>query len=262
VEAVLARLRPGVVHTHQIGAAKLVVPAARRLGIPYLVVDGHPKVPVVFSTAAESDPGPYPIPFDAPIEGAGAPNQSKGDRHVLVVDLREWKLYELFAAQTDRTKWLAGSGAVFDLTHGTTRPQNWTSADAAGLPILPGLVRYDEVYERGEISHALRFTVPHSRKAFVPPATHHASANRDELLPPMGMRVRLRAEFELDGYPEEAKVILRALHKYGMFLADNGMAWGLTGTADARWPRALVESLKTVRGADFEVVRMTDVVAG
>jgi hypothetical protein len=232
----------------------------RLAGIPYLVVPGGlPAVPAVFQYADESDPGPYPVPLYAPVEGGPA---STGDRHVLVVDWEAWKLYELLGATPTGGLWEALSGAVFDLTAGTTRPAGWTSADAAGLPILPGLVRWDEVYERGEIAHALRFTTPHTRKAYVHPARHYASFNRDPLLPPMGLRLRLRPEFDLTPYPADAQVVLRALQRHGMFLADNGMPWGLTGTADPRWPRSLVNALKGVRGRDFEAVELGKLVTG
>lgn len=231
-------------------------------GIPYLVVpDGTPETPVVFAYAAESDPGPYPVPTHAPVEGGAT---AVGDRHVLVAHWANWKLYELFDAhpQPDGS-WRAGSGAVFDLAAGTRRPAGWTSADAAGLPILPGLVRYDEVYERGEITHALRFVTRRTRKAYVPPATHWASRDASPALPPMGLRLRLRADFDLADYPADAQVVLVALRRYGMLLADNGgLALGLSGTADPRWPKSLVAALKAVRGADFEAVEMTGLVAG
>src|SRR5690606_1008396 len=166
----------------------------------------------------ESDPGPYPVPPDAPVEGGSG---ADGDRHVLVIDRDNWVLYELFAARPvdGGARWEAGSGAIFDLDSNALRPAGWTSADAAGLPIFPGLVRYDEVVERGEIRHALRFTCPTTRRAYVPPATHWASSSSDPDLPPMGMRVRLRADFDISAFPAEVRVILTALKTYGMFLA-------------------------------------------
>ena len=223
-------------------------------GIAYIVVSGtQPLVPVTFDYAGESDPGPYPIPANAPIEGGG-------DRHVLIVDRDAWKLYELFAAYPQANgSWHAGSGAVFDLGSNALRPAGWTSADAAGLPILPGLVRYDEVVA-GDIAHALRFTVSVTRKAYIPPARHWASSNTSLLRPPMGMRVRLKASFDIAGYPARVQVILRALKKYGMIVADNGSDWYLSGVADARWNDGELNTLKQLRGSDFEVVRMTGVV--
>jgi hypothetical protein len=223
-------------------------------GIPYVVVPGtQPKVKVTFDYADESDPGPYPIPPSAPIEGGSA---GTGDRHVLVIDRDRWKLYELFDAHKAGTGWHAGSGAVFDLTTDADRPAGWTSADAAGLPIFPGLVRRDEVVEQKVIRHALRFTVPKTRRAYVAPATHFASTSTSAALPPMGMRVRLKASFDISGYPAEAQVILKALKTYGMFLADNGSPWYLSGAPDARWNDEAIGTLKRVKGNDFEVVKM------
>jgi hypothetical protein len=223
-------------------------------GIPYVVVAGtQKKVPVSFDYAGESDPGPYPIPADAPIEGG--PNAG-GDRHVLVVDRDNHKLYELFDAHPlAGGAWQAGSGAVFDLTSNALRPAGWTSADAAGLPILPGLVRYDEV-AAGRIDHALRFTVSKSRHGYVAPATHFASSATSTSLPPMGMRVRLKASFDISGYPPQARVILQALKTYGMIVADNGSNWFISGTPDKRWNDDAVNTLKKVPGGAFEVVRM------
>ena len=227
-------------------------------GIPYVVVHaGQPRVPVTFSYADESDPGPYPIPPDAPIEGGGA---ATGDRHVIVLDQDARRLYELFDAHESGSGWTAGSGAVFDLTSNALRPAGWTSADAAGLPILPGLVRYDEVVEQGEIRHALRFTVAHTRRAYVAPARHFASSSTSPSLPPMGMRVRLKAGFDLSGYPASAQVILRALKKYGMIVADNGSSWYISGAPDPRWSDGELNSLKNLTGDEFEVVKMGPVV--
>jgi hypothetical protein len=229
-------------------------------GIPYVVVSGNqPKVPVTFDYDGESDPSPYPIPPDAPIEGGP---KAKGDRHVLVLDRDNWKLYELWAAYPKNRgqSWHAGSGAIFDLNSNELRPRGWTSADAAGLPILAGLVRFDEVMEQKEIRHALRFTVTKTRRAFVAPATHYASTRTDEHLPPMGMRVRLKANYDISQFPPSARVILTALKKYGMFVADNGGDWFLSGAPDPRWNHDDIETLKRVKGRDFEVVRMGEVV--
>ena len=223
-------------------------------GIPYVLVKGtQAKVGMIFDYPGESDPGPYPVPADAPIEGGSS---STGDRHVLVIDKDNWMLYELFDAHPQSNgSWKAGSGAVFNMTTGTTRPAGWTSADAAGLPILPGLVRYDEV-SKGAINHALRFTVVHSRHAYVAPARHFASSSKDVNLPPMGMRVRLKASFDISGYPPLAKVVLTALKKYGMMVADNGSNWYISGTPDARWSDDDLNTLKQVKGSSFEVVQM------
>jgi hypothetical protein len=227
-------------------------------GIPYVIVGGdQAKVPVTFDAADESDPGPYPIPPDAPIEGG--PNSS-GDRHVLVIDRDHWILYELFnAVPHDGGKsWTAGSGAIFNLSSNQLRPEHWTSADAAGLPIFPGLVRYDEVVEAGQIAHALRFTVRHTRAAFVPPARHFASQSFKPNLPPMGMRVRLKASFVIsDDLPASVQVILKALKQYGMFVADNGGNWFLSGAPDPRWNEDELQTLRRVHGRDFEVISMS-----
>lgn len=181
----------------------------RPIGIPYVVVSGsQTKVSVSFDYADESDPGPYPIPSNAPIEGG---SDADGDRHILVIDKDNWRLYELFYAYPNGSGWTAGSGAIFDLNSNDLRPAGWTSADAAGLPIFPGLVRYDEVVEQGEIRHALRFTASRTRRAYVSPATHYASSNTSASLPPMGMRVRLKSSVDISGYPEQIQVILRAL---------------------------------------------------
>lgn len=229
-------------------------------GIPYIVVGGTtPSVGVTFDYADESDPGPYPIPADAPIEGGAA---AGGDRHVLVIDRDHWKLYELFAAYpvAGSATWTAGSGAIFDFGSDALRPAGWTSADAAGLPIFPGLVRYDEVVEQGAILHALRFTVSHTRHGYVYPARHYASSDTSPLVPPMGMRVRLKASYDIAGYPASARVILQALKTYGMIVADNGSDWFISGAPDARWNDTELNTLKQVQGSNFEVVRMGTVV--
>ena len=229
-------------------------------GIPYIVVTGStPFVSVTFDYADESDPGPYPIPADVPIEGGAS---SGGDRHVLVIDRDHWRLYELYAAYpvTGGSGWTAGSGAVFDLGSDALRPAGWTSADAAGLPIFPGLVRYDEVVEQGAILHALRFTVSHTRHGYVYPARHYASSDTSSVVPPMGMRVRLKATFDISGYPPSAQVILQALKTYGMIVADNGSDWFISGAPDVRWNDAELNTLKQVQGSNFEVVRMGTVI--
>jgi hypothetical protein len=225
-------------------------------GIPYVVVAGtQGKVPVTFGYADESDPGPYPVPSDAPIEGGSG---GSGDRHILVVDRDAWKLYELYDAHpvNGGASWTAGSGAVFDLNSNALRPAGWTSADAAGLPIFPGLVRYDEAVERKVIDHALRFTCPATRRAYVAPARHFASSRTDPALPPMGMRVRLRAGFDMSGYPANVQVILKAMKTYGMLLADNGSAWYVSGAPDPRWSDDELAALSGVKARDFEVVKL------
>lgn len=227
------------------------------MGIPYLIVSGPQAkkwVPVTFEYKDESDAGPYPIPLNAPIEGGP---KSDGDRHVIVVDTENGKLYELFAARPESSgRWTAGSGAIFDLKSNAQRPDGWTSADAAGLPIFPGLARYDEVCERKEVTHALRFTCRRTRRAYVPPARHFASNSNDPVLPPMGMRVRLKASVDISGYPPSARVILRGLKRYGMILADNGSDWFVSGAPDSRWDDEELNSLKRIKGSDFEVVKM------
>lgn len=225
-------------------------------GIPYVVVSGNqPKVPVEFKWPDESDPGPYPIPPGAPIEGGP---EGKGDRHVLVVDRDNWVLYELFSAHPleNGARWKAGSGAIFDLKANGKRPAGWTSADAAGLPVFPGLVRYDEVMIRKAIPHALRFTCTRTRRAYVPPATHFASKLTDPNLPPMGMRVRLRADYDVSPFPPAVRVILECLKKHGMFLADNGGDFFISGAPDPRWSDEELRALKRVKGSDLEVIAM------
>jgi len=229
------------------------------IGIPYVVVGrDQAKVPIKFLVADESDPGPYPVPPNAPIEGGP---RAKGDRHVIVLDRDSWVLYELFNAfPLGRAGWKADSGAIWDLTKNQVRPAEWTSADAAGLPILPGLVRYDEVVDKKAIEHALRFTLRKTRRAYVPPASHWASQAHDEDLPPMGMRVRLKADYDLSGFGPEARVILLALKKYGMFLADNGGDFFISGTHDKRWNADALRQLKRVAAKDLEVIEMKGLV--
>ncbi len=225
-------------------------------GIPYYVISGEqPKVIVTFEYADESDPGPYPIPPDVHIEGGP---QSEGDRHVLVLDKDNWKLYELFNSfpLEGGKSWKASSGAIFDLRNPKPRPAGWTSADAAGLPILPGLARYDEICGAKKLTHALRFTVKKSRRAYVPPASHFASPHRDETLPPMGMRVRLKASFDTSKFTGPAKVILEGLKTYGMILADNGGDWYISGAPDDRWKHEELLPIRKVKGKDLEVVKM------
>lgn len=217
-------------------------------GIPYITVPGtQATVPVDFTDYGdESDPGPYPIPLNAPVENGS-------DAHVLAVDRDHCKLYELFASSAGAGRWSAASGAVFDLTSNALRPEGWTSADAAGLPIFPGLVRYDEVAS-GHIDHALRFTVSKSQRAYLHPATHWASSSTDANLPPMGLRLRLKASFDVSGYTGQARVVLNALKKYGMIVADNGSNWFISGAADTRWDDDDLNQLKLVPGSAFEVV--------
>ncbi len=227
------------------------------IGIPYVVVDGtQPKVAVTFEYEDESDPGPYPIPPDAPIEGG---SDSDGDRHILIVDRDNLLLYELFSAWPEGNGWRAGSGAVFDLTSNDLRPDGWTSADAAGLPILPGLVRYDEV-AAGEIRHALRFTCARTQRAYIHPATHWASSSTDPDRPPMGLRVRLKADYDISGFSARVQVILTALKRYGMFVADNGSNWFISGAPDSRWDDDELRALKSVPGSAFEAVETGELV--
>jgi hypothetical protein len=228
-------------------------------GIPYSVVSGEqPKVPIEFEYGHESDPGPYPIPANAPVEGGP---RAAGDRHVIVIDAENKKLYELYNAFPLETGWRAGSGAIFDLTSNKLRPPGWTSADGAGLPIFAGLVRYDEVVKQGEIRHALRFTCRRTRRAYIPPATHFASRLTDSNLPPMGLRLRLRADFDDSPFPPQARVIVRALKKYGLILADNGSDWFISGAPHPQWDDHDLHSLKRIKGREFEAVTTGDVVA-
>lgn len=223
-------------------------------GIPYVLVSGRQgRVPVNFDYADESDPGPYPIPSDAPIEGGA---DATGDRHVVVIDVDAWKLYELFDAHPIHggSSWHAGSGAVFDLASNALRPAGWTSADAAGLPIFPGLVRYDEAAEQHAIDHALRFTCPRTRKGYVPPARHYASSDTSSALPPMGMRVRLKGTFDTTSFSPTLRAILRSMMHHGMLLADNGSAWYVSGAPDPRWSDAELAALARVPSSAFEVV--------
>ena len=219
----------------------------RPIGIPYdVVARGQRKVRVRFAYAGESDRGPYPLPRRPRIEGGP-------DRHVLVVQRGTCRLYELFAAQRTGSRWRAGSGAIFNLRSNRMRPRGWTSADAAGLPILPGLARYDEV-RRGAIRHALRFTASRTRRAFVSPARHFASSLTDPDLPAMGQRLRLKRTVDPATFPRQARVVVRALQRYGMLLADNGSDWFISGAPHPRWDDGDLRTLKRLRGSDFEVL--------
>lgn len=221
------------------------------IGIPFITVPGtQTKYPATFTYADESDPGPYAIPLTAPIEGGSA---SSGDRHAISVDTTNCILYELYSAYPQSSSWQAGSGSIYNLGSNALRTAGWTSADAAGLPIFPGLVRYDEILS-GEIRHALRFTVPQTRRAYVWPARHYASSLTGTQYPPMGVRFRLRADFDISGYSPTNQIILKALKKYGMMIADNGSAWFLSGAPDSRWNNDDLHLLGNVRGSDFEVV--------
>jgi PKD repeat protein len=222
------------------------------IGIPYVVVNGsQPAIPVSFYYPDESDPGPYPVPSTAPVEGGP---DATGDRHVLVIDRDHHRLYELYDAhmQADRS-WDCGSGAVFDLNDSSLRPAGWTSADAAGLPILPGLVRYDEVAS-GAITHAIRFTAPQTRGEYIWPARHEASSLTGIQYPPLGQRFRLKTDYDISGFSPEVQVILTALKEYGMILADNGSSWYLSGSPDERWNNDLLHELQQVKGSAFDAV--------
>ena len=221
------------------------------IGIPITVVGRRqPKTRVSFEYADESDRVAYPIPRNVAIEGG---RRSDGDRHALIVDRDSCKLYELFALYPQGRGWRAGSGAVWNLRSNRLRPAGWTSADAAGLPILPGLARYDEV-RRGVIDHALRFTVRRTRRAYVYPARHFASSSNDPSLPPMGLRVRLKSSFDVSGYPRQSRIVLTALKRYGMLVADNGSDWFITGAPNPGWRNDDLRALARVKGSDFEVV--------
>jgi hypothetical protein len=229
------------------------------MGIPYVIVGaGQAEENINFTAYGdESDPGPMPIPADAPIEGY--PNAGSGDRHILVLDNSNCWLYELYSSYPAYGGgWNADSAAVWDLLGNEQRPYTWTSADAAGLPIFPGLVRYDEV-AAGEINHAVRFTLQHSRAAFVPPASHWAANSSDAYAAPMGMRMRLKASFDISGFSAANQVILQALKKYGMIMADNGSSMFITGAPDDRWDNSDLHELGLVTASDFEVVLMSPI---
>ena len=229
-------------------------------GIPYVVVDGTQSLVSVNLNAYgdESDPGPMPVPASAPVEGGSS---SSGDRHVLVLDSGNCFVYELYNSSPNSDgSWSADSTAVWDLLSDEQRPYTWTSADAAGLPIFPGLVRYDEVAS-GKIQHAFRFTLPKTSAAFTPPASHYAGNTSDPTAPPMGMRLRLKSSFDISGFSQQMQVILTAMQHYGLILADNGSALYVTGVSDSRWGSDL-DSLKTVPASAFEVVQMNPVYTG
>jgi hypothetical protein len=221
-------------------------------GIPFIVVGpGEPLVPVTFEYASESDPGPYPAPLTAPIEGGSA---SLGDRHVLVLQQGSCLLYEMYNAHPLNGAWKAGSGAIWDLSQSQQRHERWTSADAAGLPILPGLVRYDEV-ATGEIRHALRFTANWIQSAYIYPAVHSdGRSGSDPTHPPMGARFRLRASFDESPFPAEVQVMLRAMKRYGLILADTGGDWMVSGAPDPRWSDANLTTFASIKGSDFEAI--------
>jgi hypothetical protein len=221
------------------------------IGIPFDVVTKKtPRAKVSFEYADESDRVRYPIPKTVHIEGG---RQSDGDRHALLLDKDACKLYELYALYPSGSGWKAGSGAVWNLRSDKLRPAGWTSADAAGLPIFPGLARYDEV-ARGMIDHALRFTASRTRKQFVYPARHYASSSDDAALPPMGLRVRLKSSVDIAGYPRQARIVLQALKTYGMILADNGSSWYITGAPSPKWSNDDLHTLGKITGSMFEVV--------
>jgi hypothetical protein len=227
-------------------------------GIPINIVDARtPRSSVSFTWPAESDAGPYPIPTSPKIEGAGA----GGDRHILMVDTMACRLWELYAASKSGSAWSAGSGASFDLRSNALRPDGWTSADAAGLPIYPGLARYDEV-AADLIAHALRFTVPTTRKAHIYPARHDAGSTTSTSYPPMGLRLRLKANVDISRFGPQSRVILTALKRYGMILADNGSAYYVSGAPDPRWNDDDLHGLHGITGSMFEVVNTTGFVNG
>ncbi len=230
--------------------------AGQSIGIPYVVVSAQPQVKVAYTAYGdESDPGPMPIPSNAPIEGY--PKPGNGDRHVLVLDRDNCWLYELYYSHVTKAgNWNAGSGAVWNLVSDETRPYTWTSADAAGLPIFPGLARYDEV-AAGAINHALRFTLQHSPAAFTPPASHWAANSTSPDAAPMGMRMRIKASYDISGFPPQSKVILQALKQYGMIMADNGSSMYISGAPDNRWSNDDLGALKSVPASAFEVVQIS-----
>jgi len=227
--------------------------AGQSIGIPYIVVSGQAPVKVAYTAYGdESDPGPMPVPANAPIEGY--PKPGNGDRHVLVLDRDNCWLYELYSSHVLKNgNWNAGSGAVWNLLADETRPYTWTSADAAGLPIFPGLARYDEV-AAGAIKHALRFTLQNSKAAFTPPASHWAANSTNSLAAPMGMRLRLKSSYDISGFPAQSKVILKALQQYGMIMADNGSSMFISGAPNDNWDNNDLAALKTVPASAFEVL--------
>ncbi len=231
------------------------------IGIPYTTVGaGQPRVPITFDYSDESDAGPYPLPYDAPVEGG---QSASGDRHVLVVDSAACRLYETYDAHRGSgptAAWSAGSGAVYDLRSDALRPAGWTSADAAGLAILPGLVRYDQVAS-GHIDHAIRFTAPQTQKAYIWPARHQASSSTDANRPPMGAWFRLRADFDTSGLAHDARVIAEAMKTYGLILADNGSSWYVSGAPDERWNNDVLHQLDRIAGSDMTAVDSSSLMA-
>jgi hypothetical protein len=226
----------------------------RSYGIPYALVPAdQPKVVIHFTAYGDqSNPGPYPIPPGAPVEGG---QHASGDRHVIVLQEGTCMLYELWDAYPNADgSWNAGSGAVFNLRSNKLRPNGWTSADAAGLPILAGLIRYREI-QRGYINHAIRFTVPETQAGYIHPATHYASNSTNPDLPPMGLRLRLEASFDISGFPRTDRIILQAMKTYGLIVADNGSPWFFQGATDRRWNDNVLDALKSVPGSDFQVVQ-------
>jgi len=223
------------------------------IGIPYVLVDdGQAPIDIIYEAYGdESDPGPFPIPLDAPIEGGP---DSDGDRHVIAIDTDACRLYELYHAFPESDGWHANSGTSWDLNADEHHPEGCTSADAAGLPVFPGLVRYDEVVEAGAILHALRFTVSQTQRAYVFPARHYASSDTSSSLPPMGLRVRMKESYDCSSFSNEAEVVCIALKRFGMILADNGSNWYVSGAPDPRWDDEALGDLKDVPGDAFEVV--------
>jgi hypothetical protein len=227
-----------------------------KIGIPYSIANQQQALlPIAYTDSpGESDPGPMPIALSDPIEGEPSP----GDQHVLVLDNANCFLYELYAAARGANSWSAGSGAIWDLLGNEQRPYTWTSADAAGLPIFPGLVRFDEV-AAGQINHAIRFTLQHSRAAFIPPASHMAANSSDPLAAPMGMCLRLKSSFNVSGYSPANQVILNAFKKYGLIMADNGSSMYISGSPDDRWDNNDLHNLGGVHASDFEVIQISPV---
>ena len=230
---------------------------AAQYGLPFAEVPGtQQRVPMTFTYADQSNPGPYPFPSDLAIQGGPT---GSGDRHAIVVDTANCLLYETYQTWPSGAGFRADSGALFDLTTGALRPDNWTSATASGLPMFPGLVRPDEVLDRGEVRHALVFTSGVSAHSYVHPATHSSGTSTADFAPPMGLRVRLRADYDLSRFSGPALVILTALRRYGMFMIDNtppGYFWSLGGSQSARWPDAQLQILKSVPASAFEVVQL------
>jgi hypothetical protein len=226
-----------------------------RIGIPYVVVHGEstPKSRVTFQYADESDKGPYPIPAGVPVEGYPQ-HADQGDRHVLIVDRDACRLYELSGMSKVNGRWSGWSGATWSLRSNAVRPAGWTSADAAGLPILPGLARWEGDAATGAIKHALRFTAERTRRAYVYPARHYASSSTDPALPPMGLRVRLKASVKIASLPPQARIVAQAMKTYGLILADNGSNWYVTGAPSPKWSNDELRALGGLTGADFEVV--------